>query len=104
MLKSSHPIWEYRSVFKVQESNDNDCSETGSRPERRALYKPPLAKRVGDLQWKIVHGAIAVKDFITVLNPKVGQECPFLLKERLFSCFPVLCKIEAYVLEFTAFV
>ena len=30
------------------------------RPEWRAFYKPPLDKRVADLQWRLLHGAIAV--------------------------------------------
>ncbi len=31
------------------------------KPEWRALYKSPLSKKVGDLQWRILHGTIAVK-------------------------------------------
>lgn len=27
------------------------------RPEWRALYKPMLTKRVGDLQWRVLHAA-----------------------------------------------
>ncbi|KAJ4941572.1 hypothetical protein JOQ06_011451, partial [Pogonophryne albipinna] len=27
------------------------------RPEWRALYKPPLTKRGGDLQWRVLHAA-----------------------------------------------
>ncbi len=28
------------------------------KPEWRALFKSPLSKKVGDLQWRILHGAI----------------------------------------------
>ncbi len=30
------------------------------KPEWRALYKPPLTKKTGDLQWRVLHGAVAV--------------------------------------------
>ncbi len=30
------------------------------KPEWRALFKSPLSKNVGDLPWRILHGAIAV--------------------------------------------
>ncbi|KAK0133242.1 X-linked interleukin-1 receptor accessory protein-like 2 [Merluccius polli] len=42
---------------------------TGVKPVWRVLYKPPLKKRTGDLQWRILHGAIAVNYFISVINP-----------------------------------
>jgi len=69
----------WRTVFQM-----ND----GVRPEWRALYKPPLAKRDGDLQWRILHGIIAVNAFISVLNPDVGKECPFCFqRETVFHTF-----------------
>ena len=58
------------------------------RPQWRALYKSPLPKKAGDLQWRILHGAIAVNAFISVLNPDVGQDCPFcFLRETVFHVF-----------------
>lgn len=58
------------------------------KPEWRALYKPPLPKKLGDLQWRILHGAIAVNTFVSVLNPTVGQECPFCYqRESVFHAF-----------------
>lgn len=33
-------------------------------PEWRALYKPPLIKRAADLQWRVLHGIIAVNAFV----------------------------------------
>jgi len=41
------------------------------KPVWRVLYKPPLTKRSGDLQWRILHGAVAVNAFISVINLKV---------------------------------
>lgn len=57
-------------------------------PSWRALYKPPLTKRVGDLQWRVLHGAVAVNSFVSILNPNVDEKCPFCsLRETVFHCF-----------------
>lgn len=69
----------WRDVLKISKN---------VKPEWRALYKPPLAKRVGDLQWRFLHGIIAVNAFISVLNPGVGQDCPFCFeRETVFHAF-----------------
>ncbi|TWW54495.1 hypothetical protein D4764_0262130 [Takifugu flavidus] len=47
------------------------------KPEWRALYKPPLTRRGRDLQWRILHGAIAVNGFLSHINPNISAECPF---------------------------
>ena len=60
----------------------------GARPEWRVIYKPPLKKQTADLQWRILHGAIASNAFITVLNPAVSNQCPFCgLRETVFHVF-----------------
>lgn len=62
--------------------------EEGVRPQWRSLYKSPLTKKGGDLQWRILHGAIAVNAFISVLNPSVDEGCPFCtVKETVFHAF-----------------
>ena len=43
----------------------------GRAPVWRLLYKPPLNKRTGDLQWRILQGALAVSFFISKINPTV---------------------------------
>lgn len=59
-----------------------------TKPEWRALYKPPLTKRMGDLQWRVLHGIVATNSFITVLNPGVRADCPFCLqRETVFHVF-----------------
>jgi len=59
-----------------------------TQPVWRALYKPPLKKKLGDLQWRILHGAIAVNAFVSILNPTVSDKCPFCLeRETIFHCF-----------------
>lgn len=59
-------VW--RTKFKVP----SDC-----RPVWRVFYKGPLSKRVGDLQWRILQGALAVNSFISKINSTVSMECPF---------------------------
>lgn len=58
------------------------------RPEWRSLYKPPLTKRVADLQWRLIHGILAVNAFISIMNPAVSDKCPFCdAVETVFHCF-----------------
>lgn len=69
----------WRSVFKL-------CDDV--KPEWRVLYKPPLSKKTGDLQWRILHGAIAVNSFISVLDSNNNPGCPFCFqKETVFHAF-----------------
>ncbi len=59
------------------------------RPEWRALYKPPLPREEGILQWRILHGVIAVNAFISLVNPELVSDCPFCMqRETVFmrSC------------------
>ena len=57
----------------------------GRAPVWRLLYKPPLNKRTGDLQWRILQGALAV------LFPKstpLSETCPFRDQpETLVHCY-----------------
>ncbi|CAL1614736.1 unnamed protein product [Knipowitschia caucasica] len=57
-------------------------------PAWGALYKPPLTKRQGDLQWRLLHGAIAVNAFVCRVNRAVGEGCPFCgERETVVHCF-----------------
>ncbi|KAK0145749.1 Transposon TX1 uncharacterized protein [Merluccius polli] len=68
----------------------------GVGPSWRSLYKPPLTKRVGDLQWRILHGAVAVNGFVSILNPSVDEKCPFCsLRETVFHCFLDCSRLQA---------
>ncbi len=59
-----------------------------ARPEWGALYKSPLSTKIGDLQWRVLHGIIAVKAFVSIINHEVNQECPFCLqRETVFHAF-----------------
>lgn len=61
----------WRKIFNIME-----CV----KPEWGTLYKPPLSKQAGDLQWKVLHCALGVNAFISGINPGVSEECPFCFK------------------------
>ena len=57
-------------------------------PAWRLLHKPPPNKRTGDLQWRILQGALAVNSFIGKINPTVSENCPFCDEtETLVHCY-----------------
>ena len=57
-------------------------------PQWRSLYKPPLSKRHRDLQWRVLHGILAVNAFVSILRTTVEDKCPFCnIKETIFHCF-----------------
>lgn len=66
-LKSKIDI-HWKSHFGV----DDNC-----KPEWRILYKPPLTKMTGDLQWKLLHGTVAVNAFVSIINQSVEKKCLF---------------------------
>ncbi|TWW54587.1 Transposon TX1 uncharacterized 149 kDa protein ORF 2, partial [Takifugu flavidus] len=45
----------------------------GACPCWRVLYKPPLKKRTGDLQWRILHGAVALNALLLKINNAVSD-------------------------------
>lgn len=124
--------WFYRSCVKViNKMKLNGRIDTPWRstlgllrsvkPEWRSLYKPPLTKKGGDLQWRILHGILAVNSFICVLNPNVSHECVFCLQRetvfhaflncprlnplfmvltKVFQCFGVSFSSETFILGF----
>ena len=54
----------------------------------RVLYKRPIDKRTADLQWRIVHGAIATNRHRVHLDPNIGEGCLFCPQiESLFHLF-----------------
>ena len=62
----------------------------GSSPRGcwRSLYKPPVDKRTGDLQWRIVHGDIATYRYLVHLDPGTGDDCPFCSQtETIYHLF-----------------
>lgn len=83
------------------------------RDRWRTLYKPPVEKRTADLQWRIIHGAIATDKHVACLNPAVGVGCRFCGEEerlehlflkfkRLEGLFDVFCRLfQAFGEEFS---
>jgi len=62
-----------------------DISPRGSW---RSLYKRPIDKRTGDLQWRIVHSVIATNRHVVHLNPNVEVDCLFCSEnENIFHLF-----------------
>ncbi len=62
------------------------------RDRWRTLYKPPVEKRTADLQWRILHGAIATDKHVAHLNPAVGVGCRFCGKEENLEHLFLKCK------------
>ncbi|TWW77605.1 Transposon TX1 uncharacterized 149 kDa protein ORF 2 [Takifugu flavidus] len=57
-------------------------------PQWRILYKPPIKKRTGDLQWRILHGAVALNVYLSGLDPAVSDQCPFYSgRETVFHAY-----------------
>ena len=67
-----------------------------SKPGWRALYKLPAKKQSGDLQWRILHGAVAVNALVSKFNSTVSNVCPFCGKiETIAHCFLECDRIDA---------
>lgn len=92
----------YLSCVKVSHQSElKSCKESkwldlfgqDSSPRRcwRSLYKSPIEKRTADLQWRIVHWAIATNKHLAHVDPTVGKECIFCgheetLKHLFLDC------------------
>jgi len=61
------------------ESKWTGVLEPGSSPRSswRSLYKKPIEKRLGDLQWQIVHWGIATNRYKAHLDPLHSVDCSF---------------------------
>ncbi|MGH0191109.1 UNVERIFIED_CONTAM: hypothetical protein FKN15_056754 [Acipenser sinensis] len=52
------------------------------QPVWRVLYKLPLSKRAGDLQWRILHCAVSTGRFLHRVDPSISAECCFCGEEE----------------------
>ena len=87
-----------RSLAGVKVSRWTEVFGVGSSPRGcwRSLYKPPVNKRTGDLQWRIVHGAIATNRYLVHIDPNTGDGCPFCSQsETVFHLFVQCPRLEA---------
>lgn len=82
-------VWHLNTLQSVSESKWLEVLGPGESPKGRwrSLYKLPIEKRSGDLQWRVVHGIIATNRHRAHLNPEVGVGCPFCSEEEIFICF-----------------
>ncbi len=46
-----------------------------------------LTKMFGDLQWRVLHGAVALDAFVSVMNPDVNDNCPSCTKREIAFSF-----------------
>ncbi len=100
-------VWHLNILESVSESKWLEVLGPGASPKGcwRSLYKPPIEKRSGDLQWRIVHGIIATNRHRAHLDPEVGVGCPFCREqETVFHLFlkcerlqPLFCILEEWV-------
>lgn len=64
----------------------------------QSLYKLPIEKRTADLQWRVVHGAIATNRYRAHLDPELGEECIFCSQtESLAHLFVECPRLSALV-------
>lgn len=61
------------------------------RDRWRVLYKPPIEKRTADLQWRLIHRAIATNRHVAHLNPAVGGCCSFCSAEETIEHLFLQC-------------
>ena len=73
-------VSQLRSLAGMRASRWTELFGQGNVPKGcwRSLYKPPIEKRSGDLQWRIVHGAIATNRHKAHLDPSIGEACFFV--------------------------
>lgn len=75
------------------------------RPEWRAVYKPMLTKRVGDLQWRVLHAAVSW--WLSLLSPEresvslfLGVWSPVSSLSLSVSCLFCLMRFSHIILSF----
>ena len=73
----------------------NRLGANGPGPQWKILCKPPLKKRTSDLQWRILHGAVASNAFISV--PSVPNTFPFCcLRETIYHVFTECGRLTSF--------
>lgn len=81
----------YQHPKDVRDIKWTTVFESGSSPKGswRSLYKRPIEKRVGDLQWRIVHGILATnRHKALLLNVSDDEGSPFCgVSETVFHLF-----------------
>lgn len=84
-----------KSIFCEQIKNKTDTKWRSylsvpdfQLPSWRLFYKSPLPKRSGDLQWRILHCALATKTFLFKCNFSTSSVCKFCnVSDTVFHIF-----------------
>ncbi len=87
----------YQHLKNVRDSKWTMMFESGSSPKGswRSLYKRPIEKRVGDLQWRIVHGILATNRHKVLLKVSDDEGCPFCqVPETVYHLFIECTRLE----------
>lgn len=81
------------SLAGVQESRWIGVLAPGSSPRGswRSLYKPPIEKRSADLQWRVVHGAVATNRHVARMDHRTGSQCAFCQSEETLQHLWLSC-------------
>ncbi len=90
----------FHMLENLRESKWLDVFGSGVSPKGcwRTLYKPPIEKRSGDLQWRVVHGIIATNRHRAHIDPQVGEECPFCeVQETVFHLFLNCSRLQLFL-------
>ncbi|KAI4871400.1 hypothetical protein NFI96_009402 [Prochilodus magdalenae] len=113
MYRACMKALNFHSLRDVRESKWTGVVQADSSPKGswRSLYKRPIEKRVGDLQWRIVHGILATNRHAARIDPSVGEGCPFCgVTETIFHVFlqcgrlgPTLGVVRDWGLKFLGF-
>lgn len=84
----------YHTVLKMhRESKWTDIFGIDSSPRGcwRSLYKTPIEKRTADLQWRIVHWAIATNKHVAHFDSAVTKKCVFCDDEETLDHIFLYC-------------
>ncbi len=87
----------YQHLKNVRDSKWTMMFESGSSPKGSwwSLYKRPIEKRVGDLQWRIVHGILATNRHKVLLKVSDDEGCPFCqVPETVYHLFIECTRLE----------
>ncbi len=80
----------FHMLVNLRESKWLDVFGSGVSPKGcwRTLYKPPIEKSSGDLQWRVVLCIIATNRHRAHIDPQVREECPLCgVQETVFHLF-----------------
>lgn len=86
-------VMRFQELKQVCESKWQEIFGIDLSPKRswRTLYKVPIDKRTGDLQWRIIHGIVATNKHKAHLDSSVIETCPFCSETETLSHLFLKC-------------